>query len=199
MKSKQRIDTPERNPDPITKAPGSHPIGTGVGAAAGGAVGIGAAMATGAVVGSAVGPIGTAIGIAVGAVAGGLAGKGVAEEVNPTVEENYWRENYASRPYVTKDASREDFAPAYRYGWESHDRYPDKSFDDVEVDLERDWEQKKGASRLPWADAKPASRDAWNRIEAGNTRACNAGGCCGTSDTDIDEEEESSKYASSVR
>jgi hypothetical protein len=169
MKTKQRIDTPERNPDPITKAPGSHPIGTGVGAAAGGAVGIGAAIATGAVVGSVVGPIGTAIGIAVGAVAGGLAGKGVAEEVNPTVEETYWRENYASRPYVTEGASREDFAPAYRYGWESHDRYPDKSFDDVEVDLERDWEQGKGESRLPWTKAKPASRDAWDRIEAGNT------------------------------
>jgi hypothetical protein len=199
MGTKQRIDTPERNPDPITKAPGSHPIGTGLGAAAGGAAGIGAAIATGAVVGSVVGPVGTAIGIAVGAVAGGLAGKGVAEEINPTVEENYWRENYAGRPYVTEGASREDFAPAYRYGWESHDRYPDKSFDDVEADLERDWEQKKGASRLRWADAKPASRDAWDRIEAGSARACDARGCCDTSDTDIDEEEEAPKYAPSVR
>ena len=26
-----RTDDPKRNPDPITKAPGSHPIGTGVG------------------------------------------------------------------------------------------------------------------------------------------------------------------------
>ena len=199
METKQRIDTPERNPDPITKAPGSHPVGTGVGAVAGGAAGIGAAIATGAVLGSVVGPVGTAIGIAVGAVAGGLAGKGVAEEINPTVEENYWRENYAGRPYVTEGASREDFAPAYRYGWESHDRYPDKSFDDVEADLERDWEQEKGESRLPWADAKPASRDAWDRVEAGSTRACGARGCCDTSDTDIDEEEEASKYAPSVR
>jgi hypothetical protein len=199
METKERIDTPERNPDPITKAPGSHPVGTGVGAAAGGAAGIGAAIATGAVMGSAVGPVGTAVGIAVGAVAGGLAGKGVAEQVNPTVEEEYWRENYASRPYVTEDASREDFAPAYRYGWESHERYPDRSFDDVESDLERDWEQEKGESRLPWEDAKPASRDAWDRIESGSTRACGAGGCCGTSHTDIDEQEEASKYAPSVR
>jgi hypothetical protein len=199
METKQCIDTPERNPDLITKAPGSHPVGTGVGAAAGGVAGMGAAIATGAVVGSAVGPVGTAVGVAVGAVAGGLVGKGVAEQVNPTVEETYWRENYASRPYVPEGAAREDFASAYRYGWESHDRYPDKSFDDVEADLERDWEQERGASRLAWADAKPAARDAWDRVEAGGIRACDAGRCCEMSDTDMDEEEEASEYAQSVR
>ena len=199
METEQRIDTPERNPDPITKEPGSHPVGTGLGAAAGGAAGIGAVIATGAVLGSMVGPLGTAIGVAAGAVAGALVGKGVAEQVNPTVEETYWRENFASRPYVTEGAAREDFAPAYRYGWESHERYPDKSFDDVELELERDWEQEKGESRLPWEDAKPAARDAWDRVGAGGIRACDAGGCCDMSDTDIDEEEEASEYAPSVR
>lgn len=199
METKRRIDTPERNPDPITKAPGSHPVGTGVGAAAGGAAGIGATIATGAVLGSVVGPVGTAIGATVGAVAGGLAGKELAEQVHPTVEETYWRENYASRLYVPEGASREDFASAYRYGWESHDRHPSKSFDDVEVDLERDWDQQRGASRLAWADAKPAARDGWDRVQAGSIRACNAEGCCEMSDTDIDEEEEASEYAPSVR
>lgn len=67
------------NRDPITGTPGSHPVGTGVGALAGGA-------ATGAAVGTVAGPVGTAIGAAVGAVAGGLAGKGVAEEMDPTVD-----------------------------------------------------------------------------------------------------------------
>ena len=200
METKQRMDTPERNPDPITKAPGSHPVGTGVGAAAGGAGAMGAAVAAGAALGTAVGPVGTAIGAAVGAVAGGLVGKGVAEQVNPTVEEAYWEENYASRPYVTEGAAREDFAPAYRYGWESHERYPDKTFDDVELELERDWEQERGESRLPWQDAKPASRDAWERAEAGSTPACAAGACCDMADTAIDdEEEETSEYAQSVR
>ena len=199
METKERIDTPERNPDPITKAPGSHPVGTGVGAAAGGAAAIGAAVAAGAALGTAVGPVGTAIGAAVGAVAGGLVGKGVAEHFDPTIEEEYWRENYESRPYVTEGAAREDFAPAYRYGWESHERYPDKSFDDVESDLERNWEQERGESRLPWTEAKPASRDAWERVETGDTPACNAGGCCDMSDTDIDEEEEAAEYAQSVR
>ncbi|MCW2950753.1 MAG: hypothetical protein JWN41_1766, partial [Thermoleophilia bacterium] len=68
------------NRDPITGAVGAHPVGTGVGALAGGA-------ATGAAVGTVAGPVGTAIGAAVGAVAGGLAGKGVAEEMDPTVDQ----------------------------------------------------------------------------------------------------------------
>ena len=198
METKQRIDTPERNPDPITEAPGSHPVGTGVGAAAGGAATMGAAVAAGAAMGTAVGPVGTAIGAAVGAVAGGLVGKGVAEQVNPTVEETYWRENFASRPYVTEGAAHEDFAPAYRYGWESRARYPDKTFDDVELDLKRDWEREKGESRLTWVDAKPAVRDAWDRVETDDIRAGGAGGCCEMADTDIDEEEQASEYAPSV-
>jgi phage tail tape-measure protein len=69
---------PERNPDPLTGAAGSHPIGTGVGAGGG-------ALA-GAVIGTAVaGPVGTAIGGVVGAVVGGFAGKEIAEATNPTL------------------------------------------------------------------------------------------------------------------
>src|SRR3954463_13774531 len=82
----------DRNPDPITGAPGSHPIGTGVGAAGAGAAG--------AAIGAVAGPVGAAVGAVVGAVAGGLAGKGVAEAVNPTEEDAYWRDNYSTRPYV---------------------------------------------------------------------------------------------------
>ena len=69
------VDVPptgSRNPDPITNAPGSHPIETGIGAAVGGAV-------SGAAVGSVAGPVGTAIGAAAGAIAGGYAGKGIGE------------------------------------------------------------------------------------------------------------------------
>src|SRR6185295_3784278 len=81
----------EPNRDPISGAPGAHPVGTGLGAAAGG-------MAAGAAAGTVAGPVGTVIGAAIGAVAGGLAGKGVAEMIDPTVEEAYWRETYVSRP-----------------------------------------------------------------------------------------------------
>jgi hypothetical protein len=163
-KEPRREDDPKRNPDPITKAPGSHPVGSGIGAAAGGAAGIGGAIAAGAVMGTAAGPIGTAVGAAVGGVVGGLIGKGVAEGVNPTVEETYWRENYSSRPYVAKGAKYEEYAPAYRYGWEGRRRYEGKRFDEVEADMAREWYQSRGTSKLDWDQARQASRDAWERI-----------------------------------
>ena len=76
---------PETNPDPITGAPGAHPVGVGLGAAAGGIAG---AIAASAAVGTVVaGPVGTAVGAAVGAIAGGLGGKAAAEHFDPTVLE----------------------------------------------------------------------------------------------------------------
>ena len=72
------------NRDPITGAPGAHPVGVGLGAAAGGIAG---GIAAGAAVGTvAAGPVGTVVGAAVGAIAGGLGGKAVAEHFDPTVE-----------------------------------------------------------------------------------------------------------------
>jgi len=147
----------EPNLDPITGAPGAHPVGTGLGAVAGG-------MAAGAAAGTVVGPVGTVIGAAAGAVVGGLAGKGVAELIDPTAEEAYWRENYSTRPYVTKGATFDEYAPAYRYGVSAYQRYPDRSFDDAEPSLRTDWENAKGNSTLSWNAARSASRDSWQRV-----------------------------------
>src|SRR3954462_305775 len=133
-----RTNDPAANPDPITKAPGAHPVGTGVGAAAGGVAGVGGAIAAGAIAGSAAGPVGTAVGAAVGAVAGGLIGKGVAEAVNPTEEHEYWRQNYSNRPYAQPGTSYDEYAPAYQFGWESRTRAADKRFEDVEPTLGQD-------------------------------------------------------------
>jgi outer membrane lipoprotein SlyB len=110
---KETIKRGEPNRDPITGAPGAHPVGTGLGAAAGGA-------AAGAAIGTVAGPLGTAAGMAVGAVIGGLAGKAVAEKIDPTVEDAYWRENYRTRKYVDRDASYEAYQPAYRTGYEGY-------------------------------------------------------------------------------
>src|ERR1700744_1433920 len=118
------------NRDPLSGEPGAHPVGVGVGAAAGG-------MAAGAAVGTVAGPLGTAVGAAVGAIVGGLAGKGVAESIDPTIEDAYWRETYASRDYVPQGRSYSDYGPAYRYGVNRYD--PDRSFDDVEPELADNW------------------------------------------------------------
>jgi hypothetical protein len=147
----------DENRDPISGAPGAHPIGTGAGAAGG--------AAAGAAIGTAIGgPVGFAVGGAVGAVAGGLAGKGVAEAVDPTDEDAYWKANYRDQPYVNQDASYELYRPAYRYGWESHFRYPGHSWHDIEGDLETGWDGARDASTLGWNEARHATRDAWDRV-----------------------------------
>lgn len=156
----ERIDRnrgKDSNPDPITGAPGSHPVGTGVGAAGGGAAG--------AAIGSIAGPVGTVIGAVAGAIAGGLAGKGAAEMIDPTAEDTYWQENYKTRPYYQPGVGYDELAPAYRYGWEARAQSPNVTFEQREAELRQDWDRKRGDSRLPWDKAKMAVRDAWNRVE----------------------------------
>ncbi len=145
------------NRDPITGAPGAHPVGTGMGAAAGGAAG----AAAGTVV---AGPIGTLVGAAVGAIAGGLAGKGVAEMVDPTFEDAYWRENHVKQPYYSSDQAYDAYAPAYRTGYEGRAKYDGRKFDEVESDLQSDYKRHNG--KLDWVDVKDATRNAWNRVDS---------------------------------
>lgn len=147
-----------RNPDPITGAPGSHPIGTGLGAAAGGAV------AAGAAVGSAAGPLGTVAGAAVGAVVGGLIGKGIAEKVDPTREDAYWREHHPRQGWA-KGRSYDEFSPAYRVGYEGYGEFGVKgrTFEEHELELRRRYEAKQPT--LSWDEARPASRAAWQKFE----------------------------------
>jgi phage tail tape-measure protein len=148
----------DSNPDPITGAPGAHPVGVGVGAAAAGA-------AAGAAGGLVAGPVGAAVGAVIGGVAGGLAGKSVAESIDPTVEDAYWRENYAHRPYYHHTTTYEVYQPAYQYGWESRTKHANRTFDEVEADLRREWEATPYGSKLNWEKAKHATRDAWDRID----------------------------------
>lgn len=150
--------------DPLTGAPGAHPVGTGVGAMAGGA-------AAGAAIGAIAGPVGAFIGVAVGAVVGGLAGKGVAEMIDPTAEEAYWRDNYASRPYVAAGSSYDDYGPAYAHGVNAYRAHPDKAFDELDSGLAEEWHRARSSSTLEWDTARHASRDAWLRASSGLSSA----------------------------
>lgn len=71
------------NRDPLSGAPGSHPLGTAVGAALGGVAGW--AVAAG------YGPLGAAFAAIAGALAGAAAGRAAAERMNPTAEDAVWR------------------------------------------------------------------------------------------------------------
>ncbi len=151
---------PDANADPITGAHGAHPVATTLGA-----VGIGAAAGAGG--GAIGGPVGAVVGAVAGAVVGGLAGKAVGEAIDPTVENTYWVERYPATPYADPKVSFEEYAPAYRYGWESYGSRggKDRSFESVENDLQRGWDKAKGTSRLGWDKARSASKDAWNRVK----------------------------------
>jgi len=146
----------DSNPDPITGAPGSHPVATGVGAAAAGAAG--------AAIGSVVPGIGTAIGGAVGAVvgavSGGLAGHAVGEAIDPTGTDDYWRENYKTRDYA-KGGDYDRYRPAYQYGARLAETCDSPEFD--ENAARSGWESNPDKADLNFDTAKGAIRDEFNR------------------------------------
>src|SRR5436190_24314155 len=110
-----------KNADPITGKPGAHPMGTGVG-------GVGGSVA------------GAAVGTVVGGVAAAYGAHGVAEAMNPTTEEEkYWREHHAKQPYAEKERPYEDYAVAYRTGYEGFHKYPGQAYEEIETDLALDY------------------------------------------------------------
>ncbi|HVT36597.1 MAG TPA: hypothetical protein VHE37_13495, partial [Nevskiaceae bacterium] len=108
--------------------------------------------------------VGGAVGLVAGAVVGAAAGHAIGEKVNPTQEAEYWRSNYTTEPYYSSMYTYEDYDPAYRVGYEGYARYQGRSFDEVERDLEVDYNRAKGKSRLSWEHAKQATRRAWDRL-----------------------------------
>ncbi len=142
---KSDTDKPENNED--------HPTAF-LGGGAAGAV-------AGAAAGSLAGPAGTVIGAAIGGFAGAETAEAIASL--PEEEDRYWRDNYGSRPYAKSGRSYDDYKPGFLAGYRGfHGRSGDASeFDDVEDDIRSDYES--NPSNLPWDDARPAARDAWER------------------------------------
>ncbi|QJE95217.1 glycine zipper domain-containing protein [Luteolibacter luteus] len=158
MKSKDEATREARNEDPITGEPGSHPVGVGAGTTAG--------AAAGGAIGSVAGPVGAAVGAVVGGIAGAAAGKGIAERMDPTVEDAYWRENHPRAVYAEKDYTYDDdYRPAYQLGYEGPSRYR-RTWDESEDSVKSEWENVKGKSRLTWDKARHATKAAWHRVEA---------------------------------
>jgi phage tail tape-measure protein len=154
----KKIDLPprgDRNADPITDAPGSHPIETGIGAAVAGAA---SGMAAGAVAG----PAAAAVGVAIGAVVGAYAGKGVGELIDPTTDDNWLRDHFKSRPYAEEGDIYEDFQKAFRFGALAEAKYGDAGIHLMDEQLASEWEASKD-SAMPWSKAKGAVQDAYDR------------------------------------
>ena len=97
---------------------------------------------------------------------GGAGGRAIAEMLDPAGEEAYWRENFATQPYYETGLTYDDYHPGYRTGWEGRARYEGRSFDEVERDLEADYERHRRGSRLGWSRNRHAARAAWDRFDA---------------------------------
>ncbi len=84
-------------------------------------------------------------------------------------EDNYWEENFCSRPYALGPDYYDRFRPAYRYGFESARHDLGRSWDDAEPDLRTGWERYQNESGSPsaWEEIKDAVRDAWDRVTGG--------------------------------
>jgi hypothetical protein len=81
-----------------------------------------------------------------------------------STEETYWRNNYASRPYARQGTDFDYWSPAYRYGYDSAQRFQGHQWDEVESDLRSGWDQYEHRGRTTWEQMKDAVRDGWDRI-----------------------------------
>jgi hypothetical protein len=89
----------------------------------------------------------------------------IAEMVNPSVEEAFWRENFLREPYYERGYTFDDYHPAYRTGWEGRLRYAGLTYEQCERDLQRDYQRNRGTSQLDWGRNRHAVRAAWERFD----------------------------------
>jgi hypothetical protein len=78
-------------------------------------------------------------------------------------EDKYWRSNYRSRPYAGS-SEYDVYRPGFRYGFESANRYQNRSWNEVESELSRDWTTYPHRGNSTWEQVKNAVRDAWDRV-----------------------------------
>jgi hypothetical protein len=93
--------------------------------------------------------------------------EGSAASRDPTVEAAYWEGKYSSEPYYQSGYSYDDYSPAYRTGFVGRNQFDGRRFEEVERELEAEYNRAKGASRLKWEHAKHATRAAWERADRG--------------------------------
>jgi hypothetical protein len=84
-------------------------------------------------------------------------------------EDNYWTENFSSRPYALGPDYYDRFRPGYRYGFESAQHHLGRQWDEAEPDLRQGWEsyEHRGLNPTAWDEIKQAVRDAWDRVVGG--------------------------------
>ena len=88
--------------------------------------------------------------------------------IDAEIEEEYWRVAHINRPYIDGSLPYDEYQRAYQCGLQTFCRYgaEGRCFEDVEAELESCWNRVRGGSSLTWSRARPAIRDAWERLES---------------------------------
>jgi hypothetical protein len=138
-------------------------VGDEVGEAAGGISGV----LAGAALGSLGGPLGTIIGGLAGAVSGWWAGRAISEAASKFTHDDdaAFRTQYESSSNRLADRSYDDVRPAYQLGHLAgrNPEYANRSFDEVETDLQRGWTGDVAARHGDWSSVRSYARDAYER------------------------------------
>lgn len=130
-------------------------------------VAMGGTMAAGAAAGAAVGalaggPVGVIVGGTAGAILGALGGYAAVDAADP--DYSYWKTQHGAQPGIVPEFDYDDdYAAAYRLGYQGRQRYAGQSWEQAETALQQDWTALKGQSRLSWEQARQAGHAAWHR------------------------------------
>jgi hypothetical protein len=136
-------------------------IGEGAGSFLGGVGGM--------ALGIAGGPVGLVIGALAGAVGGWWAGHGVAEAFTDKDHEAY-RTHYESSPDRIADRTYDHVTPAYAAGHLAgrNPEYANRSFDEIEADLQRGWTDDVANRHGQWPAVRGYARAAFERVRSGS-------------------------------
>lgn len=84
-----------------------------------------------------------------------------------SIDDAFWLSNYSTRPYASDDRPYEHYQPAYRYGFESANKYRGREWNDTEAELRSGWdryEHRNASNKSTWDEIKDATKDAWDRV-----------------------------------
>lgn len=96
------------------------------------------------------------------------AGQATAAAAPPGLAEcrGHFERHYRETAYYSAGRDWRDYEPAYRLGGELCSAHPQARFEQVEPQIQQEWEAQHGASRLSWAEARDAIHDAWHQVRA---------------------------------
>ncbi|MEO5700908.1 MAG: general stress protein [Casimicrobiaceae bacterium] len=99
---------------------------------------------------------------------GGLSGGRPRTSAEWDTYEDDFRSDYETN-YASRGGTFDEYAPAYRYGLDSASSYRGRPWDDIEPNLQRDWERDNPGRE--WAQFKNAARRGWQRMSDAIERA----------------------------